>query len=366
VTIFEAVDFFRRLGTTWYDQQLDRTLRTKEMFARFREAEQTIDEPRIYRSLSREQGREVALSAFELYDTRTKNNDYLVHQILSNLSKFVPGALQGLYDNIIERHLYWGDGVTFREANQEVCIRLLGLLETNLEAQPRGSLLRADIVVALAWSESMIAVEAFQRWRRNPPVWVQGLSQPLERCTRAAGWELTEDGQKRYLYHHTCYELVPWKNEELAMLSGPVSVYTPSEERCPSCHQKCKFLFTIDVCDSRLRFLDPLRDQIKVPLCPLCEELDEEHPSVKQPLVLGSPRTPYETIGLYWMDGLSRIGGHPEWVQSPDYPQCTQCNTTMTFIAQLEITDIDPGFEGIAYAFLCAAFGTTATTYQCT
>lgn len=130
MTIFEAIRFFRQLGTTWYDRNLESTLRTPEMFARFREAEDTIDDPQIYRPLSMEQGREVVLAAFELYDTRTMNDDYIAHKILSNLAKFVSGALHGLYDHIIERQLYWGDGVTFREANQETCIRLLGILGT--------------------------------------------------------------------------------------------------------------------------------------------------------------------------------------------------------------------------------------------
>lgn len=366
MTIFEAIDFFRQLGTTWFDQDLDKSLRATERYAQFREAEDSIDEPRIYRALSREQGRAVALAALDLYDRRTKNDDYMAHQILSNLAKFVPGALQGLYDDIIERQLYWGDGVTFREANQEVCIHLLGLLETDLEAQPHGYMIRGDIVEALAWSEAPVAFEAFCQWRRNPPVWAKSLSQPPEWYTRVAGWELTEDEQKRDLYHSECYELVPWNEEETAFPSDLVSIYTPAKETCPSCGRQQKYLFTLDARDPRLRFLDPFRDRIIVPMCPFCEDFDEDHPSVKQRLVLGPARNPYETISLYWTDGLSRVGGHPEWVQYPDYPTCETCHMTMKFIAQLGITDIDPGFEGIAYAFLCSECGTTATTYQCT
>jgi hypothetical protein len=98
--------------------------------------------------LSKEQGRALALTAFDLHDSRTKNDDYIVHQILSNLAKFVSGALQGLYGEIIERQLYWGDGVTFREADHEICTRLLGLLEGGLKAQPHERGLYSDIVEA--------------------------------------------------------------------------------------------------------------------------------------------------------------------------------------------------------------------------
>src|SRR5260370_9186673 len=181
-----------------------------------------------------------------------------------------------------------------------------------------------------------------------------------------AGWELTEDGQRRFLYHPECYELLPWNGEETALPSGPIFVYTPTEEICPSCSRKQHNLFTIDLRDPRLRFLDTSREQVCVPICPFCVDFDADHPSVKQPLVLGPACNPYETICLYWTDGLSRIGGHPEWVQYPDYPTCERCNTTMMFIAQLGMTDIDPGVEGIAYAFLCSDCGTTATTFQCT
>lgn len=366
MTVFEAIGFFRRLGTTWYDQTLDSTLRTKEMFAQFREAEQAVDDPQNYRSLSIEQGHDLAIAAFELYDNRTKNDDYIAHQILSNLAKFVSGTLRGLYGEIIERQLYWGDGVTFREADHEVCTRLLGLLEVGLETQPHERMLRTDIVEALAWSEDTLALEAFRWWSRNPPIWAEKLNQPLEQYTRVAGWELTEDGQKRYLYHPTCYELIPWNNEGVGSPPEPIPIYTPSKEICSFCGTKQRNLFSLDLRNPELRFLDPFRDSVVVSLCPVCEHFEEGSLSVKQPLVLGLPRNPYETIGLYWSDGLSRIGGHPEWVQYPDYPRCEKCSATMTFIAQLCLTDIDPGFEGISYAFLCSECGTTATTHQCT
>ena len=37
MTIFEAMHFFRQLGTTWYDQRLDQAPRTPERCAQFRE-----------------------------------------------------------------------------------------------------------------------------------------------------------------------------------------------------------------------------------------------------------------------------------------------------------------------------------------
>lgn len=368
MTLFEALDFFHQLGTTWYDQHLESTMRTNERFAQFREAEAIINASHTYRILSREQGREVALAAFDLYDTRRKNDDYIIHQILSNLAKFVPGALHGLYHGIIERQLYWGDGVTFREAGQDICTLLLELLDTDLEAQPYGHMIRENMLEALAWIEVPIAVEAFQRWHQHPPAWAKRLSQPPEQYTSLAGWELTAHGQKRFLYYPECHELVPWNEKETTLLAEPVSVYTPmpAEETCPSCYRQQKYLFTLHVSDPRLMFLKTSRDRIVVPMCPFCEGFDEDHPSVKQPLMLGPACTPYETIGSYWTDGLSHIGGHPEWVQYPEYPLCEQCHTTMTFIAQLGMTDIDPELEGIAYAFLCSHCEATATRYQCT
>src|SRR5260370_18995290 len=91
--------------------------------------------------------------SISLYDARSDNTDYVPHQVLMQLAKHVPGALRNFYREIVARQLYWGDGITFHEADQETCRLLINLLGTDLEALPDGSRTRADILQALAWTE---------------------------------------------------------------------------------------------------------------------------------------------------------------------------------------------------------------------
>lgn len=381
MTIFEALHVLQSLPVTM------------SSFKQFQEAEKVIDDPQSYRVLTKEQGHTLALEVCAFYDMRIKpggyfsQGDYLPQIVLMNIGKFVSHALQDLYPEIIKRQLYWGGGVTFREADAEIGLRLLALLETDLEAQPQGYMLRSSILEALAWIEDDIALKAFSQWRKTPPRWRSTLGQALEQYSLAAGWELTPEGQRRYLYHQMCYELLPSDAE--GTRHSPVAIFSSSKKICPSCSRHMKFLFDLDLRDPRLRFLDAEQERLPVHFCPPCslngqffftnidqaemgnwdapweEPGEDEWPALQQPLSLGPQRNPYETIGLYWADGLSRIGGHPGWVFAPQYLSCPLCETTMIFIAQLGLTDIDPGVEGMSYAFYCSTCGKTATLHDC-
>jgi len=72
-------------------------------------------------------------------------------------------------------------------------------------------------------------------------------------------------------------------------------------------------------------------------------------------------------------ENLNRIGGHPTWVQSADYPDCPCCTKKMRFMLQLDsnLPDQDGekwlwGSGGVAYGFSCSACRTTAYLWQCT
>ena len=213
-----------------------------------------------------------------------------------------------------------------------------------------------------------------------------------------AGWELTFDGTRRDLFHAQCYEFMATGAATRDAISGPVTVFTHTEERCRWCGRHLTILVDCDLRDPRLTFLDEQRERLCIPMCLNCSLQDErifsdldpysvarwsdasgkrpeyldldvfdgcEELTAQQKLGLCSlRRTPYETIGLYWHTGLSQLGGHPEWVQSPDYPQCPSCRQTMTCVGQLGLIDIQPGTEGMIYAFYCAPCGKATTGYQ--
>lgn len=72
-------------------------------------------------------------------------------------------------------------------------------------------------------------------------------------------------------------------------------------------------------------------------------------------------------------ENLHRLGGHPTWVQSAQYPECVGCGQAMAFLLQLDSNlptaegdDWLWGSGGIAYVFWCDACSTSAMLWQCT
>lgn len=72
-------------------------------------------------------------------------------------------------------------------------------------------------------------------------------------------------------------------------------------------------------------------------------------------------------------ESLHRVGGHPTWIQSPQYPECPSCAKAMPFLLQLDSNlTTDDGGEwmwgsgGIGYFFWCDACQISAGLWQCT
>ena len=83
----------------------------------------------------------------------------------------------------------------------------------------------------------------------------------------------------------------------------------------------------------------------------------------------------------FWQDwgasndrqNLSRLGGHPSWVQSADYPPCPECGRFMTFLVQLDAAlpagrdETEQVFsEGMFYGFWCDRCRVSAFKWQIT
>ncbi|HEX8907428.1 MAG TPA: hypothetical protein VF771_21425 [Longimicrobiaceae bacterium] len=70
-------------------------------------------------------------------------------------------------------------------------------------------------------------------------------------------------------------------------------------------------------------------------------------------------------------ENLTRLGGHPAWVQGAAYPQCPDCGATMAFLLQLQedLAGLDGGRawdEGMIYGFWCDACRVSAFIAQVT
>jgi hypothetical protein len=70
---------------------------------------------------------------------------------------------------------------------------------------------------------------------------------------------------------------------------------------------------------------------------------------------------------------LHRLGGHPCWIQSPDYLRCPDCEVTMPFLIQLDSplptatrAEFLWGSGGICYGFWCDRCRISGFQWQCT
>src|SRR5579859_6725362 len=83
----------------------------------------------VYRELTAQEGNELAQLAFASLEGKTYEDATLARTVLIRLATIVPGSLRGLYPQFIERRLFWGEGVLFREADPVTRDQLLALLQ---------------------------------------------------------------------------------------------------------------------------------------------------------------------------------------------------------------------------------------------
>lgn len=208
----------------------------------------------------------------------------------------------------------------------------------------RDRLLTDKLLCALAWVGDERVVELFAGWRAKPQPWAADLHIPPHLYSQRAGWELSPDSQRRDLYHDICHPLVRAEDS-----MAPVAIVTDTN------------LLELDGAAPVLAFLGCAR-QIVIPICDR-KLLDERMP--RRSLVMSAkPRSPWHAASDALPTRFSQIGGCPAWIQDAEYPTCGECRRTMRCIGQVACEDIDPGAEGVFYAFLCADCGTTASTYQ--
>jgi hypothetical protein len=352
-----------------------------------------------YRQISLEEGRRLARDIIRIW--RTDREAYLepdwrmereaaetstVAGPLIHLACLVPGSLRGCHGDLIEAGMFYPHEL-YRDADAAARDDLVRLLETPPHCR--------EALGPLAWIGDEVIQETFHRWRQSPPDWAPDLGWSIENYfIRDAGWELTQTGRRRDLYHRQCYRLIPAGEAALADTPGPVGVGIRHKERCRWCGQQLVTLFDLDLRDRRLTFLAPGWNRLRIAMCNRCKpygtiftEVDGDGSSrwgnlnarpeylhlgrqgwqfPQRPLVLGPiRRSPYEARFDVISQGISQIGGFPTWEQGNSHPHCPRCGHWMVFVGQVETSDALGGRgEGVTYAFLCQDCGMAATAYE--
>lgn len=314
--------------------------------------------------------------------------------LLGQVNAAVPGALVPFHAELIERQVFW-PGWLYLGATPATSERLLQLVHV-----PPEEVSRHDLLGCLAWIEHEQVTETFRTWQRTLPSWyVPGKTLPPEAYSLAAGWEVLPEGHRRLLYVPQAYELV--RPSELSQGASPLAVVTAHEERCPWCQRPLLTLLDLDLGDPRWAELIAVGERLRIATCDWCsgytdlftevdltgashwsdgngdppdvlrkvgyDNQDEDVPWPEEGLVGGAlRRTPFETLDRYRLgeNGISQVGGHPEWVQSPSYPRCPTCTRRMICFGQISWEDLDEHAEGITYVFLCLSCHKAATCYQ--
>lgn len=257
-------------------------------------------------------------------------------------------------------------GSLFRAANAET----KRLLKTRLDTDNHHAL------SALAWCADEFAANQFFRWKMKPPIWWQPeVHMEIDSCTYDAGWELDDFGGVRLLYSPNCFGI------DAALMR---ETDENSAEACTICQRP---LYRIKIESGLLNEILPVKadfQALTIPFCDLCcrwetlsklegdkVEVDfenlynEDVPKwIKKWDKLGGTfilkrdsqaRNPFFAVDQMMLRyKRSQLGGHPTWIQNPEYPKCVSCKKSMYFIMQLEGEEVFPENNDMTYyVFFC-------------
>lgn len=275
--------------------------------------------------------------------------------------------------------------IVFKDASAYIRDILIGQVEQETNCLSLNHTLRA-----LAWIGDKRVVDLFNKWRRKPPKWAEKLYVPPEQYSFEAGWELTEEGERRDLFYKDCYVIEKKNSSE----EEPIAFLEKHDEKCKCCGGDLTNLFSFDLTNSLLDFINCNNKKLNIPTCHVCNcygpiymdidtsgtahwsELntkpeylgdvsDDEYIILKNPLRISKvKRSCFHASSELLETTFSQVGGHPTWIQDAEYPKCPKCSNHMKFIGQIDWADIEEYGEGIYYAFVCEECNIAATNYQ--
>lgn len=316
------------------------------------------------------------------------HNESEAEDILLSLVCYRDDHISDALPELIQRGLFY-NSILFKDAPQDIRNRLLERVKWDEDN-------RNHLLLVLGWIGDTVVVDQFREWQIQRPKWAEQLYVTPETYALDGGWELTLDGERRDLINHLCYAIRQAdqqyddvNEEHHAHFLGT------SYSTCPWCKRKLTKLMDVATSHSALQYFNLQMKSLQVITCDLCGgfstiymELDEHGVPIwsrynQEPdylpdmddvnggtetslsLVLSKePQSPYYAA-VWTMSQLnSQIGGHPSWVQDPEYPVCPSCERRMRYIGQIDYADFSEYAEGIFYMFVCPKDWITATVYQ--
>jgi len=355
-----------------------------------------LKKERIYVSLTDDQAGRMLDYAMELMIGGGDGDKDIAKNILLSLICYRNQNIAGVLSALMERGIYY-PSILYKDAPAEVRDRLLEQVEQDDEN-------RNHILLILSWIGDSAVVGRFREWRAHPPQWTKRLYVAPEVYALEGGWELTPDGTRRDLIHHSNYAIAlsdgPEPKRGLAGVDGPLaaSFLKSGSSVCPWCKGKLTALIDVDASHPSVAYLGLSTDRLRIETCERCGcfgiiymELDslgvpvwsrfnrepdylpvfdpeDSEPfaaagNAGEPALSATPRSPFYAAEWGMSQQGSQIGGHPGWVQDAEYPQCPCCSKRMRFVGQVNWDDFHMG-EGVFYMFVCPEDRLTASVYQ--
>ncbi|WP_366290758.1 DUF1963 domain-containing protein [Paenibacillus sp. AN1007] len=219
----------------------------------------------VYLSLSAEQQQEMKQYAMELIrsDDEDTGKDILVYLVCYHdlpLTAEIP--------ELLDRDIVY-PAVLFKSASGETRDHLLQQVNTD-----EGN--RNLILIMLAFIGDDVVVQQFWQWKQSPPEWTDKLYAAPDAYALQAGWELTEEGQRRELFMTPSYSLYEAGESNAARsesdnLAGDlVSLLAPSFYHCPWCSNPIVSLMNLHVKHPSLQSVHWNSPQLDVQTCLIC------------------------------------------------------------------------------------------------
>ncbi|WP_225223741.1 DUF1963 domain-containing protein [Solibacillus merdavium] len=346
-----------------------------------------IRKEQIYVSLSYQDAQRMLKYAMELLAV---NNESEAQDILLSLVCYRDDNISVALPELIQRGLFQ-DPILFKDAPQDIRNQLIVRVLWDEDN-------RNHLLLALGWIGDAKVINQYREWQMHQPKWAEQLYVTPETYAVDGGWELTSNGERRNLVNPLCYAIRQTDqqdDDEVVLKEDPAHFLETSHSTCPWCNRKLTKLMVAATSHPALQYLDLQIENLQVITCELCgsfstiymeldndgmpvwsrynqepvylSDMDDVNSSIETSpnLVLSQePQSPYYAA-VWTMSQLnSQIGGHPSWVQDPEYPVCPCCERRMRFIGQIDYADYDEYAEGIYYMFICPKDYITATIYQ--
>ncbi|WP_415465477.1 hypothetical protein [Clostridium saccharoperbutylacetonicum] len=248
------------------------------------------------------------------------------------------------------------------------------------------------ILLALAMIGNDRVVEAFNEWKKNEPDFSKDLYMKAYEYALESGWKLDNKGKRKNLYYEKSYGIKKGFSEK----NTPVKFLKTQGEKCEWCGRKLKSLFTIDLQNENMKFLDLDGEKINISTCDNCtcygfiytdidtkgnatwskhnsepsylnthdnEEFQEGSDDKKVYIDLNEKAENYAANQFFEVN-FTKIGGIPAWIQGAEFPKCPKCKEEMKFVGQVSMEDFEDYREGIYYGFVCNECKIAATGYQ--